>query len=80
MDDLNYRLKETISTAVVGTDWAPPEGAILMDAVVIMGWFYADGTHGTSHFTCGSPWAGHGLVTRCLQRIEATLAEDLEGD
>jgi len=76
--DLEYKIKEVVSGVISGTAYAPPEGAILTECVVIMGWFYADGSYGSSHIICGPPWAGHGLTTRCLQRIEIQLANEID--
>ena len=72
--DVEHAMKEAVAGAVAGTDWAPPDGAILIECVVIMGWYYPDGSYGSSHITCGPPWSGHGLAQRCVQDMEATYA------
>ena len=77
--DVEHRVKDAVARAVIGSDWAPPEGAILTECVVIMGWYYSDGTYGSSHLTCGPPWSGHGLATRCVQRMEAQLLTEFDG-
>ena len=80
MMDLTHKMKDVVAATVAGSDWAPPEGAIPTECVVIMGWYYADGTYGSSHLTCGPPWSGHGLATRCVQHMESLMLDDIEGD
>lgn len=78
--DVEWAVREAVSAAITGTDWAPPEGGILTDVVVIMGFSYADGSHGSAHMICGAPWSGHGLVERTLTRLEATLQNEIADD
>lgn len=68
---------EAVAGAVNGTDWAPPEGAVLAECVVIMGWFYVDGTYGSSHLVTGAPWSGRGLVEQTIQRMEAIYDDEI---
>lgn len=79
VEALEHRVREAVASAVAGSDWAPPSGAVLLDCVVIMGWFHADGTHGTSRLVCGSPWAGRGLVDMAAQAIEASYDDEIRG-
>ena len=73
-------MKDVVADVLQGTDWAPPEGAILTECVVMMGWYYADGSYGSSHLICGPPWSGHGLAVRCLQRIESQHLDEIDDD
>ena len=68
-----------VSDVVTGTSWAPPEDAVLSEVVVVMGWFHADGTYGSSHVNTGAPWSARGLLAQTLQRIEATYDDEISG-
>ena len=66
--EMAERVRDAVAEAVAGTRWAPA-GGVLVDCVVFMGFFNADGTHGASHLICGSPWASVGLVEDQLDRM-----------
>ena len=79
MDDvhlLQRRMLDAIQQTIAGTDWAPPDAALVTECVVIMGWTDGDGYYGTSHLRCGSPWGTEGLIANALREIEAADEED----
>ena len=78
--EVGWKVRDAVSQAITGTDWAPPVGGVITDCVVILGWSYADGRHGSSHLICGTPWAAQGLVDRTLQRMEAQHADEIAED
>lgn len=73
---LEHKVREAVADAIRGSDWEPP-GAVLTECVVVMGWFLPDGSHGSSHLRCGTPWGTLGLVSLTKDRIEAQEAADL---
>ena len=70
-------VRDAISAAVRGTEFAPPEGAVLTDCVIVMGWYDADGDHGTSMVRCGSPWATRGLIVYAGEYADAVAQSGL---
>jgi len=69
-DQVAERVRDAVAAAVAGTDWCPP-GGVLVDCVVMLGWFSpgADAPYGGSHLRHGSPWATHGLVEDQFDRM-----------
>ena len=74
-EQLAQRVRDAVAEVVAGTDWAPPDG-ILVDCVVMMGWYQSTGSYGCNHLRAGSPWATHGLVEDQLERM--TLLRERE--
>lgn len=82
-DALASKVRDAVAEAVRGTAWAPDAG-ILVDCVVMMGWVEPDGTTGTTHLRCGTPWSTLGLANYCVDNIEQRMtyenATRIEGD
>lgn len=69
-NEVAEKVRDAVAGAVAGTSWAPPEGGLIVDCVVFLGFYNANGTYGASHLRCGSPWATHGLVEDQLERMD----------
>lgn len=67
---LQRRMLDAVQEVLAGTEWAPPEGGIVTEAVVIVGWADAAGGFGHGHLRCGSPWGTEGLVHGALREIQ----------
>lgn len=70
------RVHSAVAEAVNGSSWAPDEGGVLVDCVVVMGWRHSDGTYGVSRMICGSPWSARGLLADALAKTEADFMLD----
>lgn len=67
-DDLKRRMLDALAPVVAGSDWAPPDGGVVTEAVVVMMWMDPDGDTGlsflpaTNHF-----WSTEGLLRGALR-------------
>jgi hypothetical protein len=65
---LRREVLDALGPVVAGTDWAPPDGGIITEAVVVMVWMDTDGEQGlsfipaTNHF-----WSTEGLLRGALR-------------
>lgn len=78
LNQLRHRMLDAIGSIVSGTDWSPPEGGVVTEAVVVMVWMQPDGEQGmsfvpaTNHF-----WSTEGLLRGALR---SHLSRDDEAD
>lgn len=68
--DVERNTIDAMSAVVGGTEYAPPEGAVLIEAVVVMGWFLPDGSHATTYVRAGTPWGTHGLLVEAIDQVD----------
>lgn len=75
---LSRRMLDAIGETVADTDWAPPDGGLVTEAVVVMGWMNPQGQYGTSHLRCGSPWGTEGLLHDALRSLDAGDSDETD--
>lgn len=73
---LERRMLDAITEAVRGSEWAPPEGGLIVEAVVVMGWVDSDGDSATSHLRCGSAWGTEGLLVDALRHVRMQAEQE----
>lgn len=78
-EGLRQRLTDAVANLLSDTDWAPPEGGIVVDVVVVTGWRTADDASGVSYIGASSSWATEGLLTHAL-RMHTGNGDDEEDD
>lgn len=80
VEALRRRLLDAVTEAVSGTDWAPPEGGFVAEAVVVMRWIdAADGDSGLSFVpVTTSFWATEGLLRGALRVHLANVGHDCD--
>lgn len=67
-EDLKRRMLDAIGPVVAGTEFCPPDGGVVIEAVVVMVWMDTNGERGmsfvpaTNHF-----WATEGLLRGALR-------------
>lgn len=77
---LQRRMLDAVQAVVAGTEWAPPTGGLITEAVVVMGWADAEGDNGVSHLRCGTTWGTEGLLVEALRQVEAAADCDHRDD
>lgn len=66
---VNRRVLDAVADAVGGTEWAPPEGGLLAEAVVVLRWVEPDGAAGMNYVAATSHyWSTEGLLRAALRR------------
>ena len=78
--EMKTRIKQFIENEVAGTPWAPMEGGILVDCVVLLGFYNPNNTHGSSFIACTSDWAARGLIEEARERNIITYVSRTEHD
>lgn len=74
---LKHRTLEALGDAIAGSDWAPPDGGILTEAVVVMVWVDTDGGHGWSTLDATvHDWSKLGLLTAALDAARGRVDDD----
>lgn len=58
-----------VAKAVEGTEWAPPEGGVLVDCLVVMMYRTLDGEYGTSWLNVGSAEQAEGMARKILRTL-----------
>lgn len=64
---LRQKLTDAVASILDGTEFAPPEGGIVIDVVVIAGWRTADDGSGVTYVGASSSWATEGLLNDALR-------------
>lgn len=67
LDDLRRRILDAVAEVVAGTEWAPPEGGVLVDGVFVLAFMDQTGESGWSYVQASSSWATEGLLARALR-------------
>jgi hypothetical protein len=79
LDELRSTVLSALQDAVNGSEWAPPAGGVITEAVIVMHWMDPDGTTGmsfvpaTNHF-----WSTEGLLRGALRSHLAPPDDDDE--
>lgn len=68
---LERKVLDAVSAAIEGSEWAPPEGGILVDALVVMIHIDNEGNHGTSWISQGSSEQADGMAAYVRRAIDA---------
>lgn len=63
-------LLDAVSEVVKGTPWSPPEGGILVDALVIMVHCDTDGEYGSSWLSVGSLEQAEGMARKTIRDVQ----------
>ena len=66
-DELRQKLTDAVASILEGTKFAPPEGGIVIDVVVIAGWRTSDDGSGVTYIGASSSWATEGLLNDALR-------------
>lgn len=64
------RMIEAIQKSVQNTDWASPDGSIVVDALIVMVHVNSDGIQTVTWINRGSPEVAEGLARRVVRDIE----------
>jgi hypothetical protein len=63
-------LLDAITDAVAGSEWAPVDGGVLTEAVVVLGWVTPDGDEGWSWIGTRASWSSEGLLRHALRKLD----------
>ena len=66
-EQLRQRLTDAVASILKDTQFAPPEGGIVIDVVVIAGWRTAEDGSGVTYIGASSSWATEGLLNDVLR-------------
>jgi hypothetical protein len=67
---LERALLASLEQLLAPTEWAPPEGGMLTDAVIVCGWREATGGYGRVYIDACAPWSAEGLLQWALRCSE----------
>lgn len=68
--ELSHKLLSAVSEVVKGTDWAPPEGGILVDCLVVLIHVDDRGEFGSSWLSAGSAEQAEGMARKVLRSMD----------
>lgn len=68
--ELSQKIIEAVSEIVKGTAWAPPEGGIVVDALVVLIHVDQDGEYASSWLNHGSLEQAEGMAISVKRSIE----------
>lgn len=78
---LKRKALDSLPEVFAGTDWAPPEGGLLTEAVVIMVWMQPDGKSGSTIFPATNHWwSTRGMLEDALERHKSIRGDGSEPD
>lgn len=81
LERLEHALLESLQRLLAGTEWAPPEGGIITDAVIVCGWRELNGDSGRVLIDIAPPWSTEGLLLWALRTAEeANTSSDEDED
>lgn len=66
----NRKLLDFLSQELIGTEFAPADGGVAVEAVVLIGWVDPDGDHGWTQLTTGSVTGAEGLLRASLRSLD----------
>lgn len=70
--DFASRLLDVLGEAAKGTEWAPPEGGVLVDALVVFIHVDSDGEFGSSWVSHGSDEQAEGMARKVIRDTESS--------
>lgn len=78
--ELGRKMMDVVADSVKGTEWAPDEGGVLVDVLVVMIHVDPEGEYGCSWVSAGSNQAAEGMAQRVIRSIDHSAREDLSDD
>lgn len=77
VEQLRRRVLDALGDAVAGSDWSPPAGGFITEAVVVMIWMQPDGNKGMSYIPATNHWwSTYGMLHDALRRHGDVEGED----